>query len=108
MNKDLRFQLNTLSEELDAFYEKEYSSSEEYSLRNKPIKSKIIDLIISSNDENEDSVKNDALFLLFDNTGCQEDVEILNEIISPLFDKKIINDESLDEYLNKSPLSRWR
>jgi hypothetical protein len=49
-----------------------------------------------------------ALLLLFDNTGCQEDFEILDEIISPLFEKNILDDKLLEKYCNNSPLSRWR
>jgi len=35
----------------------------------------------------------EALLLLFDNTGCQKDFEILDEITSPLFEKNIIDGE---------------
>lgn len=49
-----------------------------------------------------------ALLLLFENTGCQEDFEILNEIITPLFENNILDNKSLKKYFGNSPLSRWK
>ncbi|MDE9438000.1 hypothetical protein KKI95_19360 [Xenorhabdus bovienii] len=108
MNNDLYLRLDSISKELDDFYTKEYSSENEEYLENKVIKSRIVDLIIKYKECDENQLIDKALFLLFDNTGCQEDFEILNEIISPLFDKKIINKELIENNLGEnSPLARW-
>ncbi|MDE9539476.1 hypothetical protein [Xenorhabdus bovienii] len=108
MNCDFYLRLDSLSKELDEFYTREYSSENEEYLKNKEIKSKIVDLIVEAKESEELEFIDKALFLLFDNTGCQEDLEILNEIFNPLIDKKIITKELIDKNLDSiSPLSRW-
>lgn len=90
MNEELFSQLKNLSKKLNDFYSEEYLSEEDEYLANKEIKSELIGFIIKSNDSSEFCLVQDALLLLFDNTGCQEDFEILDEIISPLFEKKFL------------------
>ncbi|MDU7195733.1 MULTISPECIES: hypothetical protein [Phytobacter] len=108
MNEELFSQLKNLSKKLNDFYSEEYLSEEDEYLANKEIKSELIEFIIKSNDSSEFLLVQNALLLLFDNTGCQEDFEILDEIISPLFEKNILDDKLLEKYCNNSPLSRWR
>ncbi|CDH26418.1 hypothetical protein [Xenorhabdus bovienii] len=108
MNDDFYLRFESLSKELDYFYNKEYSSENESYLENKKIKSKIVSLILESNGYDEIQLIDKALLLLFDNTGCQEDFEILNEVIYPLLDEKIITKELFEKNLSEnSPLSRW-
>jgi hypothetical protein len=108
MSGEFYLRLDLLSKELDDFYTKEYSSENEEYLENKGIKSRVVDLIIEAKQHDENQLIEKALFLLFDNTGCQEDFEILNEIILPLVDKKIITKELIEKNLGEnSPLSRW-
>ncbi|PHM53891.1 hypothetical protein [Xenorhabdus sp. KK7.4] len=108
MNGNFYLRLGDLSEELKVFHNKEYSSESDWYLENKAIKSKIVDLIIEAKECDESKLIDRALFLLFDNTGCQEDLEILNEIVSPLLDNGIITKELLEENIyENSPLSRW-
>ncbi|PHM30065.1 hypothetical protein [Xenorhabdus innexi] len=93
---------------IDDFYTKEYSSENEEYLENKKIKSRIVDLIMEAKECDDNQLIDKSFFLLFDNTGCQEDFEILNEIITPLVDKKIITKELIEKNLGEnSPLARW-
>ncbi|WP_228007960.1 hypothetical protein [Citrobacter sp. BDA59-3] len=108
MNDELIFQLKKISKKLNDFYSEEYLYEEDEYLANKEIKAELVDFIIKSNESSEFLLVQDALLLLFDNTGCQEDFEILDEIISPLFEKNILDDKLLEKYCNNSPLSRWR
>ncbi|CDL84710.1 hypothetical protein [Xenorhabdus szentirmaii] len=108
MSNDFYFRLDILSKELDDFYTKEYLSEQEEYLKNKEIKSCIVDLILEAKACNETQLIKKALFLIFDHTGCQQDVEILNEIFVPLIDEKIITQECIDQELQEnSPLARW-
>ncbi|MDC9614742.1 hypothetical protein PSI19_12890 [Xenorhabdus khoisanae] len=108
MNNDFYLRLDSISQELDDFYTKEYSSEHEEYLENKAIKSRIVDLIAEAKECDENQLIDKAFLLLFDNTGCQEDFEILNEIITPLVDKKIITKELIEKNLGEnSPLARW-
>ncbi|QNQ22629.1 hypothetical protein HF650_01465 [Kosakonia sp. SMBL-WEM22] len=93
---------------MNDFYDQEYSSEEDEYFQNKKIKSDIIDFIVKSNELSEFSFVQDALLLLFGNTGCREDFEIFNEIITPLFEKNILDNKSLGKYFGNSPLSRWK
>lgn len=53
------------------------------------------------------SLVDSAFKVLLDNTGCQEDFEIMEEILRPVIEKKIIDKDLLEKYLQESPLSRW-
>ena len=97
MNSELYSRFKFLSEKMNDFYDQEYLSEEGEYIENKKIKSDIIDFIVQN-----------ALLLLFENTGCQEDFEILNEIITPLFENNILDNKSLKKYFGNSPLSRWK
>ena len=103
MNSELYSRFKFLSEKMNDFYDQEYLSEEgEY------IENNIIDFIVKSNELSEFSLVQNALLLLFENTGCQEDFEILNEIITPLFENNILDNKSLKKYFGNSPLSRWK
>ena len=108
MNSELYSRFKLLSKKMNDFYDQEYSSEEDEYFQNKIIKSDIIDFIVKSNELSEFSLVQDALLLLFDNTGCQEDFEIFNEIITPLFEKNILDNKLLEKYFGNSPLSRWK
>lgn len=108
MNEELFYQLKKLSQKLNDFYSEEYQTEKDEYFANKEIKSELVDFIIKSYNSSEFCLAQDALLLLFDNTGCQEDFEILDEIIPPLLEKNILDGKLLEEYCNKSPLSRWR
>lgn len=108
MNSELNSRFKLLTKKMNEFYDEEYSSEEGEYLENKKIKADIIDFIINSNELGELFLVQEALLLLFDNTGCQEDFEILDEIISPLFEKNILDGKLLKKYCSNSPLSRWK
>ncbi|MDE9457931.1 hypothetical protein [Xenorhabdus bovienii] len=100
--------LDLLSKELDDLYAKEHLHENNYYFKSKEIKTIIIHLIVDAKNFGEIEFIDKALLFLFENTGCHEDLKILNEINKPLFEAKILNDESLDKYLAEySPLSRW-
>ncbi|MEL7631839.1 hypothetical protein AAGW04_23010 [Pectobacterium aroidearum] len=107
MTDNLNSRLVYLSDELASSYEKEYSSDEEEYFENKRIKSELVDFILDANSHGEMSLVDSAFKVLLDNTGCQEDFEILEEIIRPIIEKKIIDKDLLEKYLQESPLSRW-
>ncbi|CDL82951.1 hypothetical protein [Xenorhabdus szentirmaii] len=102
------FNLDLLSKELDVLYTKEHLDENNYYFKNKEIKTRIVHLIVEAKNSREIEFIDKALLFLFENTGCHEDLKVLNEINKPLFEAKILNDESLDKYLVEySPLSRW-
>ncbi|WP_426576016.1 hypothetical protein ACP179_15680 [Xenorhabdus stockiae] len=108
MNSELYSKINSLSKELDDFYSRENSFSHDDYFENKKIKTKIVHLILDAKNSGEIEFADKVLMFLFENTGCYEELLILNEISKPLFDAEILNAESLDKYLIEySPLSRW-
>ncbi|WP_036646548.1 hypothetical protein [Pantoea sp. A4] len=108
MKSELQSRLNLLSEKMNNFYYKKFSSEAEEYIENKSIKSDIIEVIIKSNELGEFSLVQDALFFIFENTGCKEDFEILDEIISPLLKNNILDEKLLKKHFGNSPLSRWK
>ncbi|WP_409307526.1 hypothetical protein [Pectobacterium sp. B1J-3] len=107
MKSDFNSQLIYLSDELSSSYDKPTFSDEDNYIENKRIKSKIIDFILDAHSCGEILFVENALKLLLNNTGCQEDFEILEEILRPVIEKDIIDKELLNKYLKESPLSRW-
>lgn len=107
MNKPLFEIYDELSTELDRFYSIKFKTEEDEYNENKRIKLAIIDFIVEAKKSNQSIYIGKGLELLFDNTGCQEDYEILNEIIAPLFEDNILSPELIGKYLQDSPLSRW-
>ncbi|MDX7989380.1 hypothetical protein FE392_19125 [Xenorhabdus sp. 12] len=100
--------LEFLSKELDDICVKEHLHENNYYFKSKEIKTRIVHLIVEAKNSGEIEFIDKALLFLFENTGCHEDLKILNEINKPLFEAKILNGESLDKYLAEySPLSRW-
>lgn len=48
-----------------------------------------------------------ALNLLSENNGCQEDVEILQELLDPLIKDGVLNVAELKECFGDAAISRW-
>ena len=68
-------------------------------IENKKIKSDIIDFIVKSNELSEFSLVQNALLLLFENTGCQEDFEIFQcESCSFIFTRALESEENIGRY----------
>ncbi|POD91403.1 hypothetical protein BV924_21230 [Pectobacterium odoriferum] len=107
MKSDFNSRFIFLSERLDSFYNEDFSSDKDMYRENKKIKSDVVAFILDANSCDERTFVDKAFKLLVENTGCQEDLEILREILLPVFEKKILDDELLDKYLKDSPLSRW-
>lgn len=107
MKSDFNSRFVFLSERLDSFYNEDFSSDKDMYRENKKIKSDVVAFILDANSCDEITFIDKAFKLLFENTGCQEDLEIIREILFPIFEKKILDDELLGKYLKGSPLSRW-
>lgn len=100
-------ELNKLAQELDSFYDIAYSSDDEEYSKNKAIKLRIVELVLTANCKPGDLLIDKALTLLMDNSGCQYDVQILMEILPPLVDSGLIAQEELSDYIESSSVGRW-
>ncbi|WP_163830858.1 hypothetical protein [Spartinivicinus ruber] len=84
--------------------------------RNKNAKYKVLDFILERhsmylskkvNIHNFESEFDQAIEILQLNTGCAEDLEILEMILDELYDKKIINDKEYNDIISGTAASRW-
>ncbi len=107
MKNELNNQLITLERKLNESYERDFDSDEEEYNENKKIKTELADFIIKSHQYGELDLVEAAVKFLFDNTGCQEDYEILEQVIQPLLKLNILNQDLIKMYLSCSPLARW-
>ncbi|MDG0803659.1 hypothetical protein [Pectobacterium polaris] len=107
MKKNLSSRFVDLAEKLKLSYDKEYSSDEHEFIENKKIKLEIVGFILDASSCGESLFVERAFKLLLDNTGCQEDFEILEEVLSPVLEGDMIDRELMEKYLKESPLSRW-
>lgn len=108
MNTKYCARLNQLSKALEDFYYQDFVTEEDEYRKNKEIKQNIVQFIIEMKALNELLLINDALTLLFRNTGCFIDGEILDEIMLPVIEQNIITPELIDKNLKEnSPMGRW-
>lgn len=106
MSNNLEEQITIVENEFKNFFN-DLKNSEEYYLMSKKLKDKLIYLIIDAWRKNDKSSIDKLLKLLFDNSGSHIDLQILQEITPPLFAQGILTNDLFNEYLLKSPLSRW-
>lgn len=100
-------ELEAIKQSLDEFYDKSFNSDDVERAENKSIKEEIVKLIIHAHKNNNYQLVKDSINILAENTGCQEDFEILEEIITPLQSEGILSDPKLNSLIKASPLSRW-
>lgn len=98
--KELMSHYFDIEKEMNNFYEDVFESEQEEFSVNKKIKKKIVNLIADAKKNGDMKVMQKAIELISDNTGCVEDVEILNSLLKGQNDVK-------KEILTKSPIARW-
>ncbi|ODQ06031.1 MULTISPECIES: hypothetical protein [Enterobacterales] len=108
MKQEFHLRLNTLSKELDDFYYQEFETEQAEYSKNKQIKQAIVQFILEMKEHGEYTLIDEALNLIFHNTGCHIDCEILDEIMLPVIEKNIITQELINKNLREnSPMGRW-
>ncbi|MCT6517993.1 hypothetical protein GY03_11985 [Proteus vulgaris] len=108
MKQEFHLRLNTLSKELDDFYYQEFDTEQAEYSKNKQIKQAIVQFILEMKEHGEYTLIDEALNLIFHNTGCHIDCEILDEIMLPVIEKNIITQELINKNLREnSPMGRW-
>ena len=89
-----------IEKEVNNFYEDDFESESAEYYVNKSLKMKLISLISDAKKDNNIEVMNKSIELLSENTGCVEDVEILNILLEGAGNIK-------NEILANSPMARW-
>lgn len=108
MKQEFHLRLNTLSKALDDFYYQEFETEQAEYSKNKQIKQAIVQFILEMKEHGEYTLIDEALNLIFHNTGCHIDCEILDEIMLPVIEKNIITQELINKNLREnSPMGRW-
>ena len=111
--KEYKEQLERFRANWSSHIAQNYISNEEERNNNLEIKSSISHFIFSVS-ENKNIAENDvallineAIIVLAEQSGCQEDLEISEEILADLESKGIIDQSHYDLFYNKSSSSRW-
>lgn len=116
MSDDVDETLSRLKKEVEtgtAFFS---DDEDEQFARNKEPKIKVLDFILESQSkygaghfsaEAFDELLGRALYVLRDNTGCAEDLEILEMVLDRLFDEKIIDSKIYEEIVSGGSVGRW-
>ena len=89
-----------IKKEINNFYEDDFESDNDEFYANKNIKNKIIDFICDAKNNNNFEMMKKFIELLSENTGCVEDVEILDSLLNG-------QDDIKKEILANSPIARW-
>ena len=118
MKNKYRKEIIQIYEKLNEYYKnfrdnyQNINEDEEF-IKNKQIKNIIKEKIITINNDKTLSKKeiynsiNEFLRLLAENTGCMEDYQISNEILSELENKNIINKDNINYYSKYENMGRW-
>jgi DNA-directed RNA polymerase beta' subunit len=109
--------INEINILLNDYYEKErnnfFVNGEDNYKENLKIKNNIKELIInvvvniSISEIEKQSIKNELLKLLAENTGCVEDCKIAEIILNGLKEKKIINQNEINYFYSNENIGRW-
>jgi len=108
--------LNKIIEDVNTLYKMDYVSEEDEYQDNYKKKSVLISFLINSFQRKEkkelteveyDKILERALETFSSNTGCAEDLEILEILFEQLFEMKIISTSRYQEVINSSPVNRW-
>ena len=118
MKNKYRKEIIQIYENLNKYYKNfrdnypNINEDEEFN-KNKQIKNNIKEKIITINNDITLSKKekcntiNEFLRLLAENTGCIEDYQISNEILSELENQNIINQDNINYYSKYENMGRW-
>ena len=108
--------LNKIIEDIDTLYKMDYESEEKEYQDNYKKKSILIKFLINSfqkKEKNElteveyDKILKRSLEAFSNNTGCAEDLEILEILFEQLFEMKIITSQQYQNTIESSAVNRW-
>ncbi len=106
MNKEDKF--GELKTQMRHYSETRFATVEEEERANKQIKMGLLEFIIESHSIDSTSPNiSAALKLIFDSTGCMEDVVIAREILDILQDKGILTLNESIAWMKTAPVNRW-
>jgi hypothetical protein len=97
--------IENIKEEILNYQLMSFENEEEDYAFNKKIKKQLEEVIINSTNENDTIDK--ALLVLAESTGCAEDQEIAEDIVSYLFDNQFINQSQTDYFYDNIGTGRW-
>ncbi|MBE9608304.1 hypothetical protein [Chitinilyticum piscinae] len=92
---------------LSKFYSRDFQAEDEEQAENLRIKEMIFEQLeaaILSNDSREIA---DLTALILENTGCVEDIEIVEKLSERLVQKGLVLPEALKNFLHDSACNRW-
>ncbi len=99
-------QILHIEKELQSYYETDYDTEKDDYVENLRIKSSLSDILRKAQNElsskESNAIKSKILLILAKNTGCAEDIEILNNAY-----KNILNETEIKMVLSKSGVNRW-
>ncbi|ASA54574.1 hypothetical protein [Vibrio gazogenes] len=116
MNRDIKEQLKILTSKVESAMIFESDDDEEEYKVNKESKEEVFDFILGQYKNFKDELisESDYIFLfeqcmglLANNTGCAEDMEILESILDRLYDMNIIDQNCYRNIVESSSLGRW-
>lgn len=112
----MRNMLNKIIKDLDILYKMDYLSEEEEYQDNYKKKSVLTNFLIDSFQRKEkkeltefeyNEILEKSLEAFSRNTGCGEDLEILETLFEELVELKIISTSRYQKVIESSPVNRW-
>lgn len=104
---NLQAEFERIKQELDQYFDTNYSSDLAEESENTRIKGEIERLIVDAHKQADRRVLEDALELLAENTGCAQDYMLFQNIARNLIAQKILTNDELKKLLAGSPVARW-
>ncbi len=117
MKVDYILRIKRVKQLLEKYYEKDFESEIEDSIKNTLIKKKLLQIILDCHSDDIDKlvkteereyILNEALHIFQENTGCAEDLQLLQEAMNQLVSKSIISLEKSNSIMNNNAASRFK
>jgi hypothetical protein len=99
-------EIETIKAQIKEYNEMSFDNENDDYNFNKYVKTKLKLLILNLKNNDENIVKK-ALLVLAESTGCAEDQEIAEDIVSYLYEHKHINKKQMDYFYENIGTSRW-
>ncbi|MEN7433003.1 hypothetical protein VA599_19845 [Chromobacterium sp. TRC.1.1.SA] len=100
-------EINFIRQQMDNFYRKIFTFDNAKRNENKKLKAEIISIFLKAKQEKNKSLENESMKLLIEHTGCQEDYEILKEIIFSHPNSEFLSETELIAIMETPLPARW-
>jgi len=100
--------IENIAASFQEYYETEFNSKAEDSSSNRNIRVEAISILKKALEENNTELADSILNLISENTGCEEDLSLFYELISPLEKSGLLSESQINIVTKSKCMKRWK